>query len=154
MVQASWRRWLLLGIVGTYIAVLVLAPLAALVAGALADGPGAAWRALWEPDFLHALRLTIAIGAITVLIHAVFGTVVAWVLVRDRFRGQSLANALIDMPFAVSPVVVGYMVFLLFGRTGVLAPIVQAWFASSCPSWPPWVPNRNKPLPPSAPGPG
>jgi sulfate transport system permease protein len=63
---------------------------------------------------------------IVVIIHAVFGTVVAWVFVRHRFPGRNLINALVDMPFAISPVVAGYMLLLLFGRNGLLAPLVEA----------------------------
>jgi sulfate transport system permease protein len=63
---------------------------------------------------------------IVVAVHAVFGTVVAWVIVRQDFSGKSLLNGLIDMPFAVSPVVAGYMLLLLFSRNGLLAPLLTA----------------------------
>jgi sulfate/thiosulfate transport system permease protein len=61
-----------------------------------------------------------------VLVQTVFGTIVAWVMVRDHFPGRAVLNGLIDMPFALSPVVVGYMLLLLFGRTGLLAPVLTA----------------------------
>ena len=60
-----------------------------------------------------------------VTVHAVFGTLVAWVFVRHRFPGRALINGLVDMPFAVSPVVAGYMLLLLFGRNGILAPVIE-----------------------------
>jgi sulfate transport system permease protein len=121
-----WRRRLLIGIVIAYVAVLILAPLAGLVSGAFADGVGAIITALSEEAVLSAFKLTVLIALITVVVHAVFGTALAWVLVRYRFPGHRLLNALIDLPFAVSPVVVGYMLLLLFGRTGLLAPVLNA----------------------------
>jgi sulfate/thiosulfate transport system permease protein len=121
-----WHRRALVTVVIVYIGVLVVAPLAALVVGALQEGIGAMLRVLTQPDVLAAFRLTMLIGLITVAVHAVLGTATAWMLVRDDFRGKALINGLIDMPFAISPVVVGYMIFLLFGRTGLLAPLTNA----------------------------
>lgn len=121
-----WRRRLLIGIVIAYVGVLILAPLAGLVSGAFADGIGAIITALSEDAVFSAFKLTVFIALITVLVHALFGTALAWVLVRYRFPGRRLLNALIDLPFAVSPVVVGYMLLLLFGRNGLLAPVLDA----------------------------
>ena len=81
-------------------------------------------KALSQPDVLAAFWLTIKISLVVVVVQLVFGTLVAWVLVRDHFRGRELINGLIDLPFAVSPVVVGYMLILLFGRNGLLAPLL------------------------------
>src|SRR3712207_9407169 len=64
------------------------------------------------------------IAIICVVVHTVFGTILAWVLVRQRFRGRRILNGLLDLPFAVSPVVAGYMLLLLFGRRGLFAPIL------------------------------
>ena len=75
---------------------------------------------------LSAFGRTLLIAVIVVLIHAICGTAVAWVLVRQNFRGRRVLNGLIDLPFAVSPVVAGYMLILLFGRSGVLAPLTEA----------------------------
>src|SRR5262245_6790710 len=121
-----WRRRLLIGIVVAYTALLILAPLAALLSGAFAKGIGESLAALSDPDVLSAFLLTLYIAFITVAVHALFGTALAWVLVRYRFRGSWLLNGVIDLPFAVSPVVVGYMLLLLFGRTGLLAPVLDA----------------------------
>ena len=121
-----WRRRLLIGIVIAYAALLILAPLAALLLGAFAKGIGESLAALSDPDVFAAFRLTLYIAFITVAVHALFGTTLAWVLVRYRFRGRWLLNGVIDLPFAVSPVVVGYMLLLLFGRTGLLAPVLDA----------------------------
>ncbi len=121
-----WRRRLMIGIVVAYAALLILAPLAALVSGAFAKGIGASFTALSDPAVFSAFLLTLEIALLTVAVHALFGTALAWVLVRYRFRGHWLLNGVIDLPFAVSPVVVGYMLLLLFGRTGVLAPVLEA----------------------------
>lgn len=121
-----WRRRLLIGFVALYVGLLVLAPLAALTAGAFREGLRAIGQALSQPDVLAAFWRTLSIALITVLVHATLGTAVAWVLVRHRFPGRQLLNGLIDLPFAVSAVVVGYMLLLLFGRNGVLGPVLQA----------------------------
>jgi sulfate/thiosulfate transport system permease protein len=122
----AWRRRLLIGIVIAYAAVLILAPLTALISGAFSEGLGASLAALSDPDVFSAFLRTLYIALITVAVHAVFGTALAWVLVRYRFRGHWLLNGVIDLPFAVSPVVVGYMLLLLFGRTGLFAPVLDA----------------------------
>jgi sulfate transport system permease protein len=123
--RSAWLKWLLIGIVVAYVSVLILAPMAALIAGAFSGGLGAIALALSEPDVLSAFGRTLLIAVIVVLFHAIFGTALAWVLVRQSFRGRRVLNGLIDLPFAVSPVVAGYMLILLFGRTGVLAPVVE-----------------------------
>ena len=123
--SVSWGRWLLIGIVVGYMALLILAPLGALLVGAFAEGFGSALAALGDPDVLRAFWLTLVIGLVAVLVHTVCGTAVAWVLVRHRFPGRRVLNGLIDLPFAISPVVAGYMLLLLFGRRGVLSPVTE-----------------------------
>jgi sulfate transport system permease protein len=121
-----WVRRILISLVILYVGGLILAPLVALVAGAFQDGLRPVFNALFQPEVLEAFKITILIGLAVVLIHGVFGTIVAWVLVRDRFKGRELVNGMIDLPFAVSPVVVGYMLLLLFGRNGILAPLLES----------------------------
>jgi sulfate transport system permease protein len=126
--RGIWGRRLLIAMVVGYIGFLIIAPLAALVNGAFANGIQPIRSALSEPEVFSAFRLTILISLLTVVIHAVGGTAVAWLMVRDRrFPGRQLINGLIDMPFAVSPVVAGYMLLLLFGRNGTFAPLLEAW---------------------------
>lgn len=124
--QQGRGRYVLVALVVLYMGVLILAPLAALARGAFADGFGAILEALSMPDTLVSFRLTVVIGVICVAFHLVAGTLVAWVLVRHRFRGRQLVSGLVDLPFAVSPVVVGYMLLLLFGRRGVFGPVLEA----------------------------
>jgi sulfate transport system permease protein len=121
----AWVSRILIAVATLYVGFLILAPIAALARGAFAEGLGAIFEALNRPEVIAAFWRTIWISALVVAFHAVFGTIVAWVFVRDRFKGKGLINGLVDMPFAVSPVVVGYMLLLLFGRNGLLAPVLE-----------------------------
>jgi sulfate/thiosulfate transport system permease protein len=120
--RISWPVILVLG----YTALLLLAPLLAITWGALSSGLTAAIRAVSSPDALHALQLTVVLAILASLINAIFGLSAAWVLVRDEFRGRAFLNALVDLPFAISPVIAGLMIILLFGRQGWLAAIPEA----------------------------
>ena len=122
----AWPRRLLISVVLLCVGGLVVAPLVGLVAGALSGGARELLPALSEPGLLAAFGRTPPIAILVVIVHAVCGTALAWVLVRQRFRGRRWLNALIDLPFAVSAVVAGYMLLLLFGRRGLLAPALQA----------------------------
>lgn len=118
--RRSWRRLVLVGIVLSYVGVIVVAPLAALVAGALSQGWGAVKSALADPAVAGAFLLTLQISLITVAVTGTFGALVAWVLVRYPVPGRRIINGLIDLPFALSSVVVGFTLILLFGRLGPL----------------------------------
>lgn len=124
--RRRWLRRVLVALVLAYAGFLIIAPLAALFAGAFADGLKPVLATFQNRQVQQAFGLTVQISLMVVVVQAVFGTAVAWVLVRDNFRGKKLINGLIDLPFAVSPVVVGYMLLLLFGRQGVLAPLLEA----------------------------
>lgn len=117
---------LLIGIALAYLAALILLPIAAIFQGAFARGSAPFVAALTEPQTVQAFVLSFQLAAGAVLLNAVFGTIVAWVLVRQNFFGKSFFNGLIDLPFVVSPVIAGYMVILLFGRQGWFAPLVEA----------------------------
>ncbi len=121
-----WVQRVLIGIVMLYVVGLIVTPLAALTVGAFAEGLRPIFVELSRPDVLGAFWRTIWISLLVVIVHTLFGTLVAWVFVRHRFPGRKLINALVDMPFAISPVVVGYMLLLLFGRNGLLAPVLTA----------------------------
>ncbi len=113
-------------VVFLYVGGLILAPILALAVGAFEDGLDGIFSTLFKPDVLAAFWMTIWIGVVVVLIHTIFGLLVAWMLARDRFPGRRLINGLIDLPFAISPVVVGYILLLIFGRNGILAPLLAA----------------------------
>jgi sulfate transport system permease protein len=119
-------EWLLIGAVLLYAAALLVGPLAAIAWGALARGVGVFVEEVTSADALSALRLTLVLGVAATAINVVLGTLVAWVLVRDDFPGKRLVNGLVDLPFAVSPVIAGFMLILLFGRGGWLAPGAEA----------------------------
>ena len=124
--RGKWVRRGLITIVIGYVGVVILAPLIALASGAFENGIGAILEAFDNSLVLTSFWNTLWISLIVVVVHAVFGTIVSWVFVRHRFPGRGLINGLVDVPFAVSPVVAGYMLLLLFGRNGLLAPLVEA----------------------------
>ena len=119
-------KWLVVVPVVAYAALLLLGPLLAVVTGALADGVGGLVRRLMQPDALHALQLTLLLAAGATVFNAVLGVLLAHVLVRDRFRGRRFIDGLVDLPFAVSPVIAGFMIIVLFGRDGWLTPLADA----------------------------
>ena len=103
------------GISITWISIIVLIPLAAVASRSLADGPAAFWDAINEPEAWAAIRLTLISSLIVVAINAVMGTLIAWVLVRDDFRGKRWVNSLIDLPFALPTIVAGLTLLALYG---------------------------------------
>ena len=119
-------KWTLILLVVGYVAFLIVTPIAALMLGAFEKGIGTSIMSLNHPEVFSAFWNTLWISLVVVIVHSIFGTLVAWVFVRHRFPGRNLINGLIDMPFAVSPVVAGYMLLLLFGRNGFLAPVINA----------------------------
>lgn len=122
----SLGRRLLIGGVVAYLGVVLLLPLAALAAKALASGGGEMWAALSAPEARGALLRSLALVLIALLVNGTLGTAAALVLVRQRFAGRRLFDALVDLPLALSPVMVGLAVLLLFGRDGWLAPVMDA----------------------------
>jgi sulfate transport system permease protein len=128
--SGSTRRLLVHGgftaIAILYVGVLVVAPLIGIAWAALHSGLSTWTDTLSQPDVVHAYVLTGIITAITVVVSTVFGVVVALVVARDWFPGRSLVSAFVDLPLAVSPVIVGVMAVLLFGRGGWFQP----WFAA------------------------
>jgi len=103
------------GISLTWLSVIVLIPLAAVVAKSFEEGPAAFWDAISEPEAWAAIKLTVISSLIIVAINAVMGTLIAWVLVRDEFRGKSIVNSLIDLPFALPTIVAGLTLLALYG---------------------------------------
>lgn len=115
-------QFLLLGIALLYALVLLVAPIVAIVTQALSAGTAAIWDNLTQPTVLHALQITFMLTFAAVVINTFSGVIIAWVLVRQRFRGRRLLNVLVDIPFVFSPVIAGYTLIVLFGRGGWLAP--------------------------------
>jgi sulfate transport system permease protein len=103
-----------------YLAVLLVAPVGYVFWKAFEHGVGPAWDAVTTPDALHALKVTLILTAIAVPANTIFGVSCALAIVRHRFPGAGIVNALVDLPLALSPVVVGLALLLLYGRGGWL----------------------------------
>jgi sulfate transport system permease protein len=101
-----------------WLSLIVLLPLAAVLARSLDGGLDTFWTAVSSRRAVAALELTLATSAIVALVDAVMGTLIAWVLVRDTFRGRALVNAVIDLPFALPTIVAGLTLLALYGPTG------------------------------------
>jgi sulfate transport system permease protein len=101
-----------------YLALLLFIPVGMIFYRTFEHGFGAAWSAITEPDALHAFKLTLEIALIAVPLNTIFGVGCALLLVRSDFRGKSILNAVIDVPFAISPVVVGLSLVLVYGKFG------------------------------------
>jgi sulfate/thiosulfate transport system permease protein len=106
-----------LGVSTLWLSVIVLLPLAAVVVRSTDGGLDAFWSAVSSRQAVAALRFTIGVSLVATLINAVTGTLIAWVLVRDRFRGKRVVNALIDLPFALPTIVAGLTLLALYGPT-------------------------------------
>jgi sulfate/thiosulfate transport system permease protein len=103
------------GVISTFLTVIVVLPIAALVWESKRDGAHAFWQSISNPEAVGALKLTFGAAFVVVLINGVLGTITAWVLVRDDFRGKALVNAVIDLPFALPTIVAGLTLLALYG---------------------------------------
>ena len=101
-----------------YLFLLLAAPIGLVFFRTFENGFGAAWEAVTTPEALHAFWLTMTMVAVAVPINTVFGILTALVLVRQKFRGKAVLNALIDIPFAISPVVIRLALVLVYGSDG------------------------------------
>ena len=120
--EPAWVRRLLIAAALAFIACAIVLPLVLVLSEALAQGFTKYWAALVEPDAQAALRLTLTAAAIAVPANLVFGVCAAWAIAKFEFKGKQLLLTLIDLPFAVSPVIAGLIYVLLFGLHG--------WFGS------------------------
>jgi sulfate transport system permease protein len=104
-----------LGGISVFLGVVVVLPIAALAWESKRQGTDSFWAAVSSPEAVAALELTLGAAAVVALVNAVLGTVTAWVLVRDEFRGKALVNAVIDLPFALPTIVAGLTLIALYG---------------------------------------
>jgi len=109
------RGTLGIGIAVGYLGLIVLIPIAALAWSGLSQGPASFWAAVSQPEVAAAIQLSVVLAAIVTLINAVMGTIIAWVLVRYRFFGRSVVDALVDLPFALPTIVAGLTLLALYG---------------------------------------
>jgi sulfate transport system permease protein len=120
-----FTRWLLIGISLVFLCIVLVLPLVTVFSQALAKGFEVYRDSLVDKDALSAVRLTLITAAISVPLNTVFGLVAAWLIAKFRFYGKQVLLTLIDLPFAVSPVISGLVFVLLFGAQGFFGPWLQ-----------------------------
>jgi sulfate/thiosulfate transport system permease protein len=118
----AWARWLLTGLALVFLSLFLFLPLLAVFTEALRRGFGPYFAALKDPDAISAIRLTLTAAAISVPLNLVFGVAAAWAVTKFKFPGKSVLITLIDLPFAVSPVISGLIYVLVFGAQGWFGP--------------------------------
>ncbi|WP_301629470.1 sulfate ABC transporter permease subunit CysW [Paenibacillus apis] len=119
-------KWILIGSAVLVLLWLIVLPLAVVITESLKKGWGVYVEAIRDPDALSALRLTLLVALITVPLNTIFGVAAAWAITKFRFRGKQLLVTLIDLPFAVSPVIGGLIYVLVYGAHGWFGPWLQA----------------------------
>ncbi|MFJ7501036.1 sulfate/thiosulfate ABC transporter permease CysW [Serratia grimesii] len=134
--HVNWGKWTLIGIGVLFSVLLLVVPIISIFAEAFSKGAGAMWSNLVDRDMLHAIWLTVLIALITVPFNLVFGTLLAWLVTRFTFPGRQLLLTLIDIPFAVSPVVAGLIYLLFYGSNGLLGGWLDAHNIQLMFSWP------------------
>src|SRR5437660_5201422 len=116
--ESPFIKWTLIAAALGFGGVFLVLPLVNVFAQALAKGGSYYWASLNHPESWAAIRLTLLVAGISVPLNVVFGLAAAWAIAKFEFRGKSLLITLIDLPFAVSPIVAGLMFIVLFGRQG------------------------------------
>jgi sulfate transport system permease protein len=124
--ESGLVRWLLVGSTLTFLTLVLFVPLAAIFAEALRKGWGAYFSSFNNPNFWSAVKLSFLATGISVPANLIFGVAASWAIAKFEFRGKSLLITLIDLPFAVSPVVSGLIYVLVFGMTGWFGPWLQS----------------------------
>lgn len=122
----EWGKIALILAVVSYLGMVLLLPTLYVFIGAFSRGIGAFFTTLTSRDFMQALRLTAMAVGIAVPFNVVFGLCAALVIARRRFRGRTLLLSIIDLPFSISPIVAGLMLVSLYGRNGLLGPLLQS----------------------------
>ncbi len=120
--EPAWVRYTLLTLAFAFLTLFLGVPLAAVFAEALRGGWEAYFNGLLDPEALSAVTLTLAVAAIAVPLNVAFGIAASWAIAKFDFRGKSLLITLIDLPFAVSPVIAGLIFVLMFGAQGYFGP--------------------------------
>ena len=126
--EPLWMQMTLISVALIFLALFLVVPLIAVFTEAFSRGADVYWASITEPDAWHAITLTLLTAAIAVPLNVIFGLAAAWSITKFQFRGKQALITLIDLPFAVSPVVAGLIYVLLFGA--------QSWFG-------PWLSDNN-----------
>src|SRR6187431_2642403 len=116
--EAPWVRVVLISVALTFLALFLFLPLIVVFTEAFAKGTQVYFAAITEPAAAHAIKLTLIAAGIAVPCNVIFGLAAAWAIAKFDFRGKQIVITLIDLPFAVSPVIAGLIYMLLFGRQG------------------------------------
>ncbi|MGB3133614.1 MAG: sulfate ABC transporter permease subunit CysW [Candidatus Macondimonas sp.] len=124
--EGPLARLILIGAMLGFLGLFLVLPLVAVFAEALARGFDVYWAAITEPDARAAIRLTLLAAGIAVPLNVVFGLSASWAIAKFSFRGKQLLITMIDLPFAVSPIVAGLIYVLLYGAQGWLTPALEA----------------------------
>jgi sulfate transport system permease protein len=124
--EPPWAQRLIIGVALVFVGVFLIIPLIAVFTEALRQGIHVYLAAITNREARSAIRLTLLVAAIAVPLNTVFGIAAAWTITRFEFRGKNLLTTLIDLPFAVSPVIAGMVYVLLFGSQGLLGPWLVA----------------------------
>ncbi|HEX7058509.1 MAG TPA: sulfate ABC transporter permease subunit CysW [Solirubrobacterales bacterium] len=120
-------KWGLRGLAFGYLGLLLLAPVGMIFYKTFEHGLGPPIEAMTSPDALHAIWLTLLMVAVAVPLNTIFGVGCALLLVRHRWRGNALIDGVINLPFAISPIVIGLSLFLLYGNDGWFGPTLASW---------------------------
>ncbi len=118
--EATWIRYSLIATALSFLAFFLIIPLIVVFAEAFSKGAAVYFGAITEPAAAHAIKLTLIAAGIAVPLNVVFGLAASWAIAKFQFRGKQLAITLIDLPFAVSPVIAGLIYMLLFGAQGLM----------------------------------
>ncbi|MFA3779830.1 sulfate/thiosulfate ABC transporter permease CysW [Yersinia sp. 1652 StPb PI] len=132
----NWGKWTLIAIGAVFSFLLLVIPMVWIFITAFSKGIAVVGQNLLDPDMLHAIWLTVLVALITVPVNLVFGVVLAWLVTRFVFPGRQLLMTLIDIPFAVSPVVAGLMYLLFYGSNGVVGGWLDSHDIQLMFSWP------------------
>jgi len=133
----AWVRWTLIGLALLVVGVLIVIPVVNVFYQAFSAGIETYWNNLTkDEDTRHAMWLTLCVAPIAVAMNVVFGVAAAWLITKFRFPGRALLTTFIDLPFAISPVVVGLMFMLLFGLQGYFGPWLRAHDIKIVFAWP------------------
>ncbi|BAH43530.1 MULTISPECIES: sulfate ABC transporter permease subunit CysW [Bacillales] len=127
LTEPAYIRWTLIIVAMLFLGLFLIMPLVAVFTEAFRQGAEVFVAAITEEETLSAVRLTLLVAAISVPLNVTFGIAAAWAIAKFSFPGKNVLLTLIDLPFAVSPVIAGLIFVLLFGSQGVAAPLLAAW---------------------------
>jgi sulfate/thiosulfate transport system permease protein len=136
MTPTTPAKWGLRGLALGYLGLLLLAPVGMIFYKTFEHGLGPPVEAMTSPEALHAIQLTLLMVAVAVPLNTIFGVGCALLLVRRRWRGNAIIDGIINLPFAISPIVIGLSLFLLYGDNGWFGPTLSEWGFQVLFSWP------------------